>query len=411
MLTTFESRLQVALESLESFVVDVIYDRRDDVPAQIFGAFLKALSFLFTGVVIIRQKLYQWKILKNEPLGCLVVVVGNLTVGGTGKTPIVETFARQLQERGRNVAILSRGYKSKKEPAWKRFWRWITHQEEPPPRIVSDGKKVLLDSEEAGDEPYMLARNLPGVSVLTDSNRVKAGFYAVKHMGVDTLVLDDGYQYFPLKGRLNLLLIDKGNPFGNESLLPRGILREPIAHMKRASYIFLTKSDGEPDPELVETIRKHHPKVEIIECTHQPRYLQDIKTGEHHSLMLLKGAKVSAFSGIATPEDFESTLLGFGARLRARHRFLDHHRFTAQELETILDEARRNQVEMIVTTEKDAVRLPKDFESSIPFYYVRLEIDILSGAPDFEEAVARICFPHEEIRARRRQMEGEEDED
>lgn len=409
MLTTFESRLQVALESLESFVVDVIYDRRDDVPAQIFGAFLKALSFLFTGVVIIRQKLYQWKILKNEPLGCLVVVVGNLTVGGTGKTPIVETFARQLHERGRKVAILSRGYKSKKEPAWKRFWRWITHQEEPPPRIVSDGKNVLLDSEEAGDEPYMLARNLPGVSVLTDSNRVKAGFYAVKHMGVDTLVLDDGYQYFPLKGRLNLLLIDKGNPFGNESLLPRGILREPIAHMKRASYIFLTKSDGEPDPELVETIRKHHPKVEIIECTHQPRYLQDIRTGEHHSLTLLKGTKVSAFSGIATPEDFESSLIGFGARLRARHRFLDHHRFTTQELETILDEARRNQVEMIVTTEKDAVRLPENFDSPIPFYYVRLEIDILSGAPDFEEAVARICFPHEEIRARRRQIEGEDD--
>jgi tetraacyldisaccharide 4'-kinase len=411
MIAALESRVKVALESLESFAVDVIYDRRDDFPAQVFGAFLKALSFLFGSIVIVRQKLYEWKILKNQPLGCLVVVVGNLTVGGTGKTPIVESFARKLQERGRNVAILSRGYKSKKEAAWKSFWRWITHQEEPPPRIVSNGKAVLLDSEQAGDEAFMLARNLPGVCVLTDTNRVKAGFYAVKNMGVDTLVLDDGYQYVPLKGRLNLLLIDKGNPFGNESLLPRGILREPIAHMKRASYIFLTKSNGEPDTELVETIRKHHPRVEIIECAHQPRYLQDILTGERQPLTILKGTTVSCFSGIATPENFESSLIGFGARLKTRHRFLDHHRFTEEELGEILDEARRNQVQMIVTTEKDAVRLPEAFESPVPFFYLRLEIEILSGAHDFEEAVARICFPHEEIRARRKKRNEEEDDE
>ena len=104
---------------------------------------------------------HQWKILKNQPLGCLVVVVGNLTVGGTGKTPVVEIFARNLAQRGRKVAILSRGYKSRKEPAWRRFWRLISHQEEPPPKIVSDGANVLLDSEQAGDEPYMLACNLP----------------------------------------------------------------------------------------------------------------------------------------------------------------------------------------------------------------------------------------------------------
>lgn len=401
-------RLKEALESLETFLVDVIYDRRDDLAAQLFGTFLKGFSLLFTGIVVFRQNLYKWRLLKNEPLGCLVVVVGNLTVGGTGKTPVVEIFARNLQEQGRNVAILSRGYKSKKEPAWKRFWRWITHQEEPPPRIVSDGEKVLLGPKQAGDEPYMLARNLPGVRVLTDSNRVKAGFFAVKYMGADTLVLDDGFQYFPLKGRLNLLLIDKGNPFGNQSLLPRGILREPISHMKRASYIFLTKSDGQPDPELVDTIRHHHPKVEIIECTHRPRYLHNIKTGEQLPLTALQGTKISAFSGIATPENFEAALLSFGAELEVRHRFLDHHWFTEKELTAICNEAKRNRVEMVVTTEKDAVRLDDDFEPPIPFYYLRLEIDILSGAKDFEEAVARICFPQEEIRIRQREVENNE---
>jgi tetraacyldisaccharide 4'-kinase len=252
----------------------------------------------------------------------------------------------------------------------------------------------------AGDEPYMLAKNLPGVIVLVDPNRVKAGFYAVKNMDVDTLVLDDGYQYFPLKGRLNLLLIDKGNPFGNYSMLPRGILREPIRNMDRASYIFLTKSDGEPDPEIVEAIREHHPKVEIIECAHRPKYLQDLKTGERLDVEVLKGAKIGAFSGIATPENFEAGLLGLGAKLDVRFRFLDHHRFTDRELEEISTQARRKGLDMVVTTEKDAVRIPDAFVPSVPFYYLRLEIEILSGANDFKEAVDRICFPKEELRIR-----------
>jgi tetraacyldisaccharide 4'-kinase len=391
---------QEVFDDFETFAVDVIYDRRDDFPAQLFGGFLKGLSLLFTIIVQCRRKLYDWKILKNQPLGCLVVVVGNLTVGGTGKTPVVEIFARNLAEQGRKVAILSRGYKSKKEPTWRRFWRLLSHQEEPPPKIVSDGTRVLLDSTVAGDEPYMLAKNLPGVIVLVDPNRVKAGFYAVKNMDVDTLVLDDGYQYFPLKGRLNLLLIDKGNPFGNYSMLPRGILREPIRNMNRASYIFLTKSDGEPDPEIVEAIREHHPKVEIIECAHRPKYLQDLKTGERLDVEVLKGAKIGAFSGIATPENFEAGLLGLGAKLDVRFRFLDHHRFTDRELEEISTQARRKGLDMVVTTEKDAVRIPDAFVPSVPFYYLRLEIEILSGANDFKEAVDRICFPKEELRIR-----------
>lgn len=400
MFEQLRKRAAEAFEGFEAFAVDVIYDRRDDLRAQLFGGFLKTLSLLFTLIVKVRRRLYKWKILKNQPLGCLVVVVGNLTVGGTGKTPVVEIFARNLAQRGRKVAILSRGYKSRKEPAWKRFWRLISHQEDPPPKIVSDGERVLLDSEEAGDEPYMLAKNLPGVIVLCDPNRVKAGFFAVKNLGVDTLVLDDGYQYFPLKGRLNLLLIDKGNPFGNYSLLPRGILREPISHMDRASYIFLTKSDGEPDPEIVEAIRTHHPKVEIIECAHKPQYLEDIKTGERLELDVLRGAQIGVFSGIATPENFETSLLSHGAKLELRRRFLDHHRFTRQELEDISLQARRRRLPMVVTTEKDAVRIPADFNPAVPFYYLRLEIEILSGAQDFQEAVARICFPKEELRIR-----------
>ena len=180
--------------ALELFTVDVIYGRRAGLAPALYGGFLQGLSWLFNGVAQARWWLYRHRILHDQPLGCLVVVVGNLTVGGTGKTPVVEKFARALRDRGRRVAILSRGYKSKAPPLWRKAWFALTHTEPPPPRVVSDGEHVLLDSEQAGDEPYMLARNLPGVIVLVDKDRVKAGEYAIKRFGCDTLVLDDGFQ-------------------------------------------------------------------------------------------------------------------------------------------------------------------------------------------------------------------------
>jgi len=375
------------------FTVDVIYDRRHGRAAEWMANFLFVLSFLFSGAVQLRYYLYKHRILRNKPLGCLVVVVGNLTVGGTGKTPVVEKFARTLSERGRKVAILSRGYKSKKVPLLKKLWRKLTHGEESPPRIVSDGRQVLLDSEVAGDEPFMLARNLPGVVVLCDKNRVKAGSFAIRKFGCDTLILDDGLQYLPLKGKLNLLLVDKTNPFGNQHLLPRGILREPVKHLNRASYIFLTKSDGVRDEALLELIRENNPRAEIIECAHKPQYLQAVDSGERLPLDALKGAHVAAFSGIASPESFEKMLRDFGAEIRYNQRFLDHHRFTRSEIERLYAKVGELKLDMIVTTEKDAVRLFEDMPVPIPIYYLRLEIDILSGKEDFEQAAARICLP------------------
>lgn len=380
-------------DAFAQFTVDVIYDRRQGKAAEWYALFLNLLSYLYSFAVRLRLYLYEHRIFRNKPLGCLVVVVGNLTVGGTGKTPIVEKFSRTLTERGRKVAILSRGYKSKKEPLLKKFWRKLSHGEEAPPKIVSDGKRVLLDSEVAGDEPYMLAKNLPGVVVLCDKNRVKAGSFAIRRYGCDTLILDDGFQYLPLKGRLNLLLVDKTNPFGNQHLLPRGILREPIRHLSRASYIFLTKSDGVQDEALLELIREHNPRAEIIECAHQPQFLQSIEGGKRHSLDILKGARVAAFSGIASPESFENMLRKFGAEIRYNRRFLDHHRFTRSEIKHLYDKAFEAKLDMIVTTEKDAVRLFEDIKPKLPIYFLRLEIDILSGEEDFEAATERICLP------------------
>lgn len=399
---TLGERIKRNKDAFEQFAIDVIYGRGKGWKVTLFGGLLKCLSFVFSGIVQLRFFLYRNRIMRDRPLGCLVVVVGNLTVGGTGKTPVVEKFARSLLSRGRKVAILSRGYGSKAEPKYKKFWRWMTHAPETPPKIVSDGERVLLDSWEAGDEPYMLARNVPGVIVLVDKNRVKAGEFAIKHFGVDTLLLDDGFQYLPLRGQLNLLMVDKNDPFGNHNLLPRGILREPVKHIRRASYVFLTKSDGQPDPDLEALIREHKPEAEIIECAHQPKYVDEVFGDCRHSLDWLKGKRVASFSGIAVPESFEKFLRQLGAEIVYNQRFLDHHRFTGTELNRVFQGAADSKADLVITTEKDAVRVEPDaVPADVPFFFLRLEVEILSGVKDFEEAVSRICFPKHRMRATR----------
>ena len=239
----------------------------------------------------------------------------------------------------------------------------------------------------------MLARNLPGVVVVVDKNRVKAGHYAITEFGADTLILDDGFQYLPLRGQLQLLLVDKTNPFGNMNLLPRGILREPVSHLKRASYIFVTKSDGKKDAELERLIRTHNPTAEIIECAHKTTDLVDFSSGSTAGLDMLKGAKIACFSAIAAPDSFENFLSELGAEIIYKKRFLDHHRFDDQELDEFFENAKNKGAEFVVTTEKDAVRIRADYPAAIPFFYTKLEIEILDGVDDFESAVEKICFP------------------
>ena len=378
------------------FVVDVVYDRINNNVADIIGFILNLFSILFAQIIKIRYILYDKRLLKNNPLGCLVIVVGNITVGGTGKTPVVEKLAKTLQQNGRKVGIISRGYKSKKESLIKKMLRFITNGEVAPPKVVSDGKNVLLGSKLAGDEPYMLAKNLPGVVVVCDKNRVKAGYFAIKDFGCDTLVLDDGFQYLKLKGSLNICLVDSTNPFGNEHLLPRGILREPLHRLSKADYILITKTKNiQQCEELHRTIRKHNSLAKMIYCTHTPRFLVDIKSQEEKNLDFIKGKKVAIFSGIAYPESFEGTIKEQNADIIYTKRFLDHHRFSKGEIKTVFMESFASGAEMILTTEKDAVRLPKIFPK-IPLYYLRLEIDLLSNEEDFNSLAERICLPKQE---------------
>ena len=268
------------LENLEQFAIDVILERRHGVRATLLRGLLHGLSHIYERIVQLRLFLYRHRIFRERTLGCLVISIGNLTVGGTGKTPIVEKIARALQIGGRRVAILSRGYKSVPRPTKRRFIDRIRRRDRSPPRVVSDGTSLLLDSLTAGDEPYMLANNLKNVIVLVDKDRVKSGLHAIGQMHADTLLLDDGLQYLHLKHRLDIVLIDRQAPFGNEFLLPRGTLREPPRNLRRASYIFITKSTGEPNDKLIERIRRYNRTAEIIECAHRPLHLQSVVTAE-----------------------------------------------------------------------------------------------------------------------------------
>jgi tetraacyldisaccharide 4'-kinase len=385
--------LRTWTENLETFLLEVILEQRRDLKATLVRGILYAFSKVFQVAVITRRALYNYRILRDSTLGVQVIAVGNLTVGGTGKTPVVEKFARELRDEGRNVAILSRGYRSKPAPLHERLLNKLFLREDTtPPRVVSDGKSLLLDSEMAGDEPYMLASNLKDVVVLVDKDRVKSGRYAIEKFGCDTLLLDDGFQYWKLRGRrLDIVLIDRQQPFGNERLLPRGTLREPPSHLARASTIFITKSDGNT-ADLRRRISEVNPTAGIIECIHHPLYLEDVFTAQRLGLDYLQGRKVASLSGIAQPESFEQSLVRLNASLVYSKRFADHHRFTQQEVINAINRSKKRQAEAIITTQKDAVRFPKIDRRDLPIFFMRVEIKILSGAADFQDCVRRICF-------------------
>jgi tetraacyldisaccharide 4'-kinase len=381
------------LENLEQFGIDVVLERRRGIRAAALRGILYALSFVYERLVQLRLYLYRKRIFRERALGCLVISVGNLTVGGTGKTPIVEKFARALQTGGRRVAILSRGYKSVPR---KRSWLdRLRGSIADPPRIVSDGKSLLLDSVTAGDEPYMLAHNLKDVVVLVDKDRVKSGRFAIDKWKVDTLVLDDGLQYLHLKHRLDIVLVDRQAPFGNEFLLPRGTLREAPRNLRRASYVFITKNTGESNDVLIQRIRRYNRTAEIIECAHKPLYLQNVFTGERLSLERLRDTFIGSICGIAAPESFEGALKKLGAHVDLAKRYIDHHYYTEAELTNFINRCIRRDLAMIVTTEKDAVRMPRlpEAEVKVPIYFLRVEIEILSGHESWEHCVARICKP------------------
>ena len=382
---------QGGLERLESYLVKLIQQKGSDLD-QPFGInlllhVLKGLSYLFLMVVSIRYFLYRTGLLRRYPLGTQVISIGNVTAGGTGKTPVTEIFARTLAAEGRKVAILSRGYRRKEAPWWQRLFTQVIEK----PLVVSDGRRVLLDSATGGDEPYMLASNLPGVAVVVDRNRVKAGRYAVNRLGCDTLILDAGFQYQKLKHSIEVVLVDSTNPFGNGNLLPRGILREPVRNLKRADIIFLTKCRGDVSA-VKEEIRRYNTTAEIVECNHTPKVMKDVWSREEFPLDWLRDKTVCTLSGIASPKGFENSLRHLGAKVVWCERYADHHRYDASEVLYALNRTADMGADALVTTEKDAVRFPRLETAPVKCLYLRIAIEILVGGESFTQLINRICF-------------------
>ena len=244
---------------------------------------------------------------------------------------------------------------------------------------------------------------LSDVPVVVDKDRVRAALHAVRDLGCDALILDDGMQYLTLGRRIEIVLVDCQAPFGNRHLLPRGTLREPPANLRRARYILLTKSDGKRQDSLIEEIREFNRTADIIETTHRALYLQNLyDENDRRPLEFLAGKYIGAISGIARPESFEEKLVALGAELVITKRFADHHRFSDEELADFMSRAVRRDLDLIITTEKDSVRFPYRFPTiDVPIYYLRIEVEILHGHESWRGFVDRLCEPQPVISPQR----------
>jgi tetraacyldisaccharide 4'-kinase len=280
----------------------------------------RILSFLYLFIINFRNWLYDHKIFKEVKLSCPVISVGNITVGGTGKTPCVIMLARMLQKNGFKPAVISRGYGGKSVY---------------PVNIVSDGDKILLDSEIAGDEPCLIAHSLKGIPVITGSKRIVAGQTAIDKFDVNVLVCDDAMQHRQIFRDINLVLLDSLSLWGNNHVLPRGKLREPIKEVNRASAVMLTRADEAPQGinKIGGLIRNKN--IPVFKSVHKPKDIMRGDYSEQWPISILAGKKVCAFCGIARPDSFKKTLSDASARILLFDIFSDHHRYSKSELEKI----------------------------------------------------------------------------
>ena len=326
---------------------------------------MKILTYIYYFVTSLRNWLYDKEILKINRLDdTFIICIGNITVGGTGKTPAVQYFAKKLSEEGRKVAVISRGYRGKRKVE---------------PLIVSDGKNILVSPKESGDEPYSHALNLK-VPVIVGKDRYKACKLAKEVFDVDTIILDDGFQHRKLYRDWNVVLIDATNPFGWEALLPKGTLREsfhPAA--KRASEFIVTKADliSEKEVEKIKRFLKGKYKKPVSIAKHGISSLCDID-GNAKPLFWVKGKRVLLFSGLANPLNFEKTVISLDPSYIERIDFLDHHTFKDKDIDLIKKRAEDMNANYIITTEKDIVKLPKNMQLE-NLYILKIEFEFLEN--------------------------------
>ncbi|PLX42161.1 MAG: tetraacyldisaccharide 4'-kinase [Deltaproteobacteria bacterium] len=316
-----------------------------------FGALLLTpvtlLSGLYALIQYTRRNLYREGVLKSRHAGVPTVCVGNITLGGTGKTPCVETVCRLLLSLGKKPVIIARGYGGSMEGDVV---------------VVSDGREIKHSAAEVGDEPLLLSERLleAGVPVVIGAKRYDAARLAVDELGAEAIVMDDGFQHLAIKRDLNIVVIDASRPFGNLFCLPRGSLREPLSALRDAQLFLLTRAEGVGAISLnalKENLAAHNPQAPIITAAHTPDCFREAHTNERLPLAWVEGRKILAFAGIGNPGAFFLDLEELGARLLDSTPFPDHHEYTSAELGQLAKWARLSSASALVTTEKDLVRI------------------------------------------------------
>lgn len=309
---------------------------------------IRALLWPFSVIYRIGLAIYLWfyrsGIRKRCRLGVPVISVGNLTSGGTGKTPAVQSICRMLQNEGKKIAVLSRGHGGSAHG----------------PAIASDGASVLSTSEEAGDEPILLARSLPGVPVIVGRDRRASGKLAMENFKPDAIVLDDGLQYWQLHRDVDVVVLNAKKPFGSGFVLPMGDLREPVTGLRRAGIVLLTNTASVADSHIAsvrEAVSRFAPGVMTFCAQHRPSHILDAETGDMLDLNWLAGRKVFAFCGIGHPDAFFESLRDLQAVITGSIVFPDHYRLSDRDITAIIDGANECGAEVILTTEKDLARM------------------------------------------------------
>ena len=330
-----------------------------------------AISWHYLLIINLRNWLYGKKIISSVKLPCPVISVGNITVGGTGKTPCVIMMARMLQSHGFKPAILSRGYGGNSSKSVN---------------IVSDGKNMLLDSKTAGDEPFLMAQSLKNIPIIVGSQRIKTGRVAINQFGVNVLICDDAMQHRKIFRDIDLVLLDSQNPLSNSHIMPRGMLREPIAGLKRASALMFTRTDeaskADNNSNLTQLVNGP-----IFTSIHKVR---DVMKGDYCDIWpisKLSGKKVCAFCGIAKPDSFKKSLLTAQAQILSWDTFPDHHNYSLDELEIIKTKFYNYEADIIITTQKDGMRLQNFPEFLSMIYLLRIEMEVTPSRELFDKFI------------------------
>lgn len=371
-------------ETIQTYLYRVIHGERRGLLPTILLLFLRLFSSVYALGVNVKLSMYRLGILEQHKLPCYVISLGNITVGGTGKTPTAQRLATLIRDMGYRVVILNRGYRA----AW---------QEDV--GLVSDGQKIYMTAAEAGDEAYLLAKSLPGVPVVIGKERAVSGEYAVKQLNAQVIILDDAYQHWQLARDLDIVLIDSLNRFGNNFLLPRGTLREPLTNLNRAHAFLLTKVDQTTDnarDSIRDTLVQYNEKALIVESIHRPRWFIEIESWYKGvrdcgiALENVRGQSVVAISAIGNPSSFEQTIADIEVNVIDSLRFPDHHHYTMSEMQWAMERAVKKGANALVTTEKDAVKIPAEFIHShrpLPVYVLGIEVRFLDGYEEFMQLI------------------------